>query len=153
MASCCGSRRRRKQGDEEALIAQYDDDTVLQRRLHQKMHSYQMLRALAAGYLPSTEQLIINIRTLIASDVLNPDNPELSDSGRRLLKYTKQFLKDFIELLQHKNSRDQIQDCIWFLSKARITLDTERVTHSASNIKAKADATAGTALYFIQGSN
>ena len=93
--------------------------------------------------MPSTEQLIINLRTLLASDVLNPDNPDLSDSGRLVLKYSKQWLTEFIEMLRNKNDKDQIQDFIWFLSKARISLDTEDITRNASKIRAKADATAG----------
>lgn len=94
--------------------------------------------------MPSTEQLIINLRTLLASDVLNPDNPELSDSSRRLLKYSKQWLTDFIEMLRHKNDSDQIQDFIWFLSKSRISLDTDQLANTASKVKSKADARAGT---------
>lgn len=93
--------------------------------------------------MPSTEQLIINLRTLLASDVLNSDNPDLSDSGRLLSKFTKQWLLQFIEALRHKNDSDQIQDFMWFLSKSRISLDTEDIARSASNVKAKADATAG----------
>lgn len=93
--------------------------------------------------MPSTEQLIVNLRTLIASDVLNPDNPDLSDSGRLLLKYSKQWLIDFIETTRHKNDTDQIQDFIWYLSKSRISLDTEDLARSAANVKAKADASAG----------
>lgn len=93
--------------------------------------------------MPSTEQLIVNLRTLIASDVLNPDNPDLSDSGRLLLKYSKQWLIDFIETIRHKNDADQIQDFIWYLSKSRISLDTEDLARSAANVRAKADASAG----------
>ena len=93
--------------------------------------------------MPSTEQLIINLRTFLASDVLNSDNPDLSDSGRLLLKFSKQWLLQFIEALRHKNDSDQIQDFIWFLSKSRISLDTEDIVKNASNVKAKADATAG----------
>lgn len=93
--------------------------------------------------MPSTEQLIINLRTLLASDVLNPENPDLSDSGRLLSKFCKRWLSQFIEALRHKNDSDQIQDFIWFLSKSRISLDTEDIAKTASNIKAKADATAG----------
>ena len=93
--------------------------------------------------MPSTEQLIINLRTLLASDFLNPDNPDLSDSGRLLLKFSKQWLTKFIEALRHKNDADQIQDFIWFLSKSRVSLDTDALAESASNVKAKADATAG----------
>ena len=153
MSSCCGFRKRQKPADEEALLPEYGDDTALQKSLHQKLHTYQMVRALLAGFMPSTEQLIINLRTLIASDFLNPDNPELGDSGRQLLRHSKQWLKQFLDLLQHKNSKDQIQDFIWFLTKARISLDTERVTTSASKIRARADAAAGMLTRSPKGSN
>lgn len=106
------------------------------------MHSYQMLRAMSQGFMPSTEQLTINLRTLLASDVLNPDNPELSDSGQRLLRLSKQWLLEFIELLRVKNSKDQIQDFIWFLTKARISLDTDDVAYRASKSRVKADTMA-----------
>ena len=144
MSSCFGFRKRIRLEDEEALLAVYNDDTSLQRQLHQKVHSYQMYRALAQGYMPSTEQLIINLRSLLAADILNPENPDLSDSGRLLLKYTKQWLKEFIETLQHKNGEDQIQDFMWYLSKSRVSLDTQDIANSASKVKVKADSRAGT---------
>ncbi len=150
MSSCFGFRNKTKGDDTEALLPQYEDDTTLQRRVHQKLHSYLMIRALSKGFMPSTEQLIINLRTLLASDVLNPDNPELSDSARRLVKYSKQWLMEFIELLRHKNDRDQIQDFIWFLSKSRISLDTNELANTASRVKRKADARAGTSNSIIQ---
>lgn len=143
MSSCFGLFNSKKEEDTEALLPRYDDDTTLQRKLHQKMHSYQMLRALSKGYMPSTEQLIINLRTLLASDVLNPDNPGLSDSGRLLVKYSKQWLTEFIELVRHKNDKDQIQDFIWFLAKSRIAVDTDDIVRSASKVRAKADSRAG----------
>lgn len=148
MSSCFGWRKKKGE-DTEALLPEYNDDTALQRALHQKMHSYQMIRALSKGYMPSTEQLIINLRTLLASDVLNPENPDLSDSGRRLVKYSKQWLMQFIELLRNKIDRDQIQDFIWFLSKSKISLDTEDLANTASKAKARADASAGMCeIYF-----
>lgn len=129
--------------DTDPLLPQYEDDTTLQRRVHQKMHSYLMLRAMTKGYMPSTDQLIINLRTLLASDVLNPRNPGLSDSGRLLVKYAKQWITDFIELLRHKNDRDQIQDFIWYLSKSRVTVDVEDLARTAATARAKADTSAG----------
>lgn len=102
-----------------------------------------MIRALGKGFMPSNEQAIINLRTLLAADILNPDNPELSDSGRLLVKFTKQWLHQFIELLQHKNSEDQIQDFLWYLSKARIEVDVADITQSVTRSKAKADTFAG----------
>ncbi|MCJ1399237.1 hypothetical protein MMC11_002439 [Xylographa trunciseda] len=142
MSSCFGFRKSTRDEDTEALLPRYDDDTVLQRSLHQKMHSYQMFRALSKGFMPSTEQLIINLRTLLASDVLNPENPELSDSGHRLIKYSKQWLMQFIELTRHKNDRDQVQDFIWFLSHSKISLDTKDIANKASKARVKADASA-----------
>jgi hypothetical protein len=101
-----------------------------------------MIRALSMGFMPSTEQLTVNLRSLLSSDILNPDNPELSDSGRLLVKHVKQWLFDFIELLQHKNNKDQIQDFIWHLSKARISVDVEDIAQQATKAKSRADATA-----------
>lgn len=147
MSSCFG-RRKANGEDTEALLPQYDDDTSLQRRLHQKMHTYQMLKALSKGFMPSTEQLIINLRTLLASDVLNPDNPDLSDSGRRLLKFSKQWLMEFIETLRNKNDKDQIQDFVWFLSKSRVSLDTDHLANTASKVRVRADASAGKFLKY-----
>lgn len=142
MSSCFGWRKPRAE-DREPLLPQYRDDTVLQREVHQKLHSYQMIRALGKGFMPSNEQVIINLRTLLAADVLNPDNPDLSDSGRQLTRHAKQWLYQFIELLHHKNSEDQIQDFIWYLSKSRISVDIEDIAHRATKAKNKADTAAG----------
>lgn len=142
MSSCFGFRKSRP-NDHEPLLPRYQDDTTLQRELHQKLHSYQMMRALGRGFMPSNEQAIVNLRTVLAADVLNPTNPDLSDSGRLLTKYTKQWLQQFIELLQHKNSEDQIQDFIWYLSKSRISVDVGHLTQRASKAKTKADTAAG----------
>jgi hypothetical protein len=102
-----------------------------------------MIRALGKGFMPSNEQLIINLRTLLAADILNPDNPDLSDSGRLLVKFTKQWLHEFIDLLLHKNSEDQIQDFLWYLSKARLSVDVGDMARRTTRSKAKADASAG----------
>ena len=143
MSSCLGFGRKHKQHDEEALLPLYADDTSMQKSLHQKMHSYQMFRAMGKGFMPSTEQLIVNLRTLLALDVLNPGNPDLSDSGRLLVKYSKQWITQFIELLKNKNGDDQIQDFIWYLTKSRVYVNTEGIANRAANIKSKADTAAG----------
>lgn len=95
------------------------------------------------GFMPSNEQTIINLRSVLSADILNPDNPELSDSGRLLVKFTKQWLHQFIDLLQHKNSEDQIQDFVWYLTKARLSVDVQDIARRTTKSKAKADATAG----------
>ncbi|KAK4556135.1 hypothetical protein LTR86_006832 [Recurvomyces mirabilis] len=142
IASCFGLRKTGGTGEREPLLPQYNDDTALQQQLHAKLHSYQMFRAMSMGYMPSTEQTIINLRTILASDVLNANNGELSESGRKLVKYTRQWLQQFMDLLQHKNDRDQIQDLIWYLSKSRIMVDTEDIARRAKKTKAKADTAA-----------
>lgn len=142
MSSCFGFRKSKREEDTEALLPEYNDDTSMQRTVHQKMHSYQMYRAMSKGFMPSNEQLIVNLRTLLAADILNPDNPDLSDSGRLLVKNTKQWLAEFIEMLRNKNDNDAIQDFIWFLSKSRLSVDTEDIANQASKVKSKADTTA-----------
>ncbi|KAH0541453.1 hypothetical protein FGG08_004062 [Glutinoglossum americanum] len=139
--SCFGLRKSRS-GDTEPLLPQYEHDTSMQRAIHQKLHTYQMVRALSKGYMPSTEQIIVNLRTLLASDILDPNNPSLSDTGRLLLKFIRQWLTYFIELLRHKNSTDQVQNFIWFLSRSRISLDTNDLANAAASAKTKADASA-----------
>jgi len=150
MSSCFGSRKKTgRSGDRQPLLPQYDDDTSLQRSAHQKLHTYQMLRALSKGFMPSTEQTIVNLRTLLASDPLNPDTPGLSESGRKLAKYSKQWLTEFIELLRNKNDGDQIQDFIWFLSHAKVSVDTNDLIQTVSSTKTKADASAGMSMFHI----
>ncbi|KAK4613606.1 hypothetical protein CLAFUW4_09577 [Fulvia fulva] len=142
MTSCFGLFGKSDDDDRAPLLPQYHDDTELQRRLHQKLHTYQMFRAISQGYMPSTEQIIINLRTIMASDVLNPDNPDLSQSGRRLVKYAKTWLQQFMDLLLHKNARDQIQDLLWFLSKSKVSVDVDDIAARAQKSKAKADTAA-----------
>ncbi|KAF2711514.1 hypothetical protein K504DRAFT_402600 [Pleomassaria siparia CBS 279.74] len=141
MSSCFGLFKSTDE-DQRPLLPQYQDDTVLQRELHQKLHSYQMWRAMSKGFMPSNEQVIINLRTLLSANVLNPDNSDLSDSGRQLVKFTKQFLHEFIDLLLHKNNDDQIQDFVWFLSKSRVSVDVTDIAKHASTAKARADTAA-----------
>ncbi|KAH6647034.1 hypothetical protein BKA67DRAFT_581466 [Truncatella angustata] len=141
LSSCFGLAKSRDE-DQQPLLPQYEQDTHLQRELARKLHSYQMIRALGSGYMPSTEQLIITLRTLLAADILNPDNPDLSNSGRRLVRLTKQWLHQFITLIKNKNDKDQLQDLIWFLSKSRVSVDVEDLAARAQKSKAKADAAA-----------
>ncbi|KAJ9635342.1 uncharacterized protein PV06_09389 [Exophiala oligosperma] len=152
IASCCGFGRKNRADDTTPLLPRYEDDTARERALHQKIHTYQMLRALSKGYMPSNEQTIVNLRTLLASDLLSPNNRELSDSGRALIRNCRTWLKIFIQLLQHKNSDDQIQDFIWYLTKSRISLDVNDISHSASKVKARADAQAAYQSFRTVGS-
>lgn len=141
LSSCCGFGRK-KDSETDPLLPRYEDDTTMQRRLHQKLHTYQMLRALSKGFMPSTEQAIVNLRTLLASDVLNANDKDLSESGRLLIRNCRNWLKVFIEILRSKNEKDQIQDFIWYLTRSRISLDLNDISHQASKVKARAHAQA-----------
>lgn len=141
MFSCFGS-----DGDDrerEPLLPQYNDDTSREARLHEKLHSYQMLRAISKGYMPSTEQTEVQLRTLLSSQVLNPsERAGLSSSGRALVRTTKEWLQLFIELLHQKNSRDQIQDFLWYLTSARVNIDANGAGGVFNKGKAHAKASA-----------
>lgn len=142
LSSCFGLRKERADPEREPLLPQYAQDTSLQGEVYQKLHSYQMGRALTQGFMPSTEQTIINLRTLLASDFLNPDGRNLSDSGHKLISLLKQWLEQFISLLQHKNSDDQLQNIIWFFSQGHINLDTADLSSRVDTARSQANADA-----------
>ncbi|KAJ5674967.1 uncharacterized protein N7477_004901 [Penicillium maclennaniae] len=126
----------------EPLLPRYEDDTSRQRRLHQKLHSYQMLRALSEGYMPTTEQTIANLRTLLASDVLNLRNQDIGSHGRQLVRNARLWLTTFIELLLEKNGDDQLQEFLWHVARSRVEIDGDRVSQQAAHVKARADTRA-----------
>lgn len=140
----CFGRRKTRNAEREPLLPRYHDDTVLQSRLHEKLHTYQMVRAISKGYLPSNEQLVTNLRALLTSDVLNPDDSSVTDSGRLLAKTVKTLLYQLIELLQHKNSEDQLQDFVWMLIHSRVSVDATNLSRRASSVRSQAKTTAGT---------
>ncbi|KAG5665818.1 hypothetical protein KAF25_009943 [Fusarium avenaceum] len=142
MLSCFGIGKNREDAEREPLLPRYNDDTGLQTRLHEKLHTYQMLRAISKGYMPSNEQLIIHLRALLSAQILNPERQELSPSGRALIRSIKLWITQFIEVLQHKNGKDQIQDFIWYLTKARLDVDVAHIEHRAARAKVRADAVA-----------
>lgn len=130
----------------EPLLPRYEDDTCRQRRLHQKLHTYQMLRALSEGYMPSTEQTIVNLRTLLASDVLNLRNQDIGSAGRQLVRDARLWIATFIEFLREKNSNDQLQEFLWHLARSRASVDRSRVSQQAAHVKARADTEAGESI-------
>lgn len=142
MLSCLGFKSRREDAEREPLLPRYNDDTALQARLHEKLHTYQMLRAMSKGFMPTNEQAIVHLRTLLSADILNPERQELSTSGRALVRSIKLWITQLIEVLQHKNSKDQIQDFIWYLTQARVDVDVAHIGARASRAKVKADAVA-----------
>lgn len=135
----------------EPLLPRYADDTSRQRRLHQKLHSYQMLRALSEGYMPTTEQTIANLRTLLASDVLNLRNQEIGSHGRLLVRDARLWLTTFIELLLEKNNEEQLQEFLWHLARSRVGIDGDKVSQQAAHVKARADTKAGGSSPSVDG--
>lgn len=130
-------------GETEPLLPRYEEDTTLQRRLHQKLHTYQMLRALAEGYMPSTDQVIANLRTLLASDILNPRSQDIGSVGRQLIRDCRLWIQVFVELLRDKNGSDQLQEFLWHLARSRASLDPSHISQHAAQVKARADTKAG----------
>ncbi|EPE04872.1 hypothetical protein F503_00026 [Ophiostoma piceae UAMH 11346] len=112
------------QAERRPLLAS-DEETDRQRTLHEKLHTYQILRALADGYMPSTDQATTQISKGSASvlDVLNSRTVRrgrLSPQGRRLLQLSETWLKQLVQLMERKNGRDQIQDFIWWARSVSI---------------------------------
>ncbi|RMZ83481.1 hypothetical protein DV737_g1583, partial [Chaetothyriales sp. CBS 132003] len=142
LLACCGVGRKNDGGVTEPLLPRYEDETARQRLLQKKLHTYAMVRALGQGFMPSNQQAVINLRTLLASDALNANRRGLSDAGRQLVRSIRSWLSLLIQLLQHKNSGDQIQDFIYALNNSTLSLDLNGVSHQASRAKARADAAA-----------
>jgi hypothetical protein len=132
----------RSRNDDEPPLLSHGNDASLQPALHQKFHSYQTIRALRHGCLPSTEQLAVILRRLQAADLLDPD-PALSEPGHGLAGQAKQWLKDLTQLLLRKNDEDQLQELASSLPRARVSVDAPDSSRQARRAKAKADAAAG----------
>ncbi|OAA53841.1 hypothetical protein SPI_09286 [Niveomyces insectorum RCEF 264] len=165
LCGLCGSSRGRgddyhddndedlEAAERRPLLAEYGDETERQRRLHEKLHSYQMLRALAQGSMPSTAQIVANVRTLLAADVLttlHPAHQELSPAGQALVRWTRRWLEQFLVLVQHKNGADQLQDFVWCLARAEVTVDVDDLARRAGRAKATSQAHTTAAFQSLQ---
>lgn len=129
--------------ERQPLLPKYNDDTAREERLHEKLHTYQMLKAFSKCYLPSNKQAIVHLRTLLSAGILNPsDGAGLSTSGRALVRTIKVFIKQLITLLENKNSKNQLQDFVWYLRKANLDVDAGAVKDTIVKGKGKADAKA-----------
>ncbi len=141
LCGLCGSRNDYDDADNDQaaerrpLLADYGGGgdgsatTTRQQRLHAKLHSYQILRALAAGYLPSTEQAVANLRTLLAADVFAGDGEavydRLSPSGRVLVRLARRWLEQLIVLAEHKNGGDAVQAFVWSVTRVEVGVDVD----------------------------
>lgn len=136
LSSCFGT----KDEDREPLLPQHrnhiapDVVTGHQKALDKKLHTYLLLRALSRGYMPTTEQAIILLRKLLASDVLAPENQNLSYDGRRYVALNRRLVKQLIELLQSKNSGDQLQEFLWQAKRSRLHVDLEGLGSAVTDV-------------------
>lgn len=136
--------RQSRDAEREPLLPRHNQDTDLQASASRKLHTYQKLRAVSQGYMPSNDQLVSGIHQILASDVFQDSTAQdLSPSGRSLLATLERSLKHVAEFLERKNESDQIQDFIWYLSKSRLSVDTKDLGRRATKAKAKADLTGG----------
>ncbi|CAK7243232.1 MAG: hypothetical protein STHCBS139747_004744 [Sporothrix thermara] len=118
------------EGERRPLLANGDEETEHQRVLHQKLHTYQMVRAMRSGYLPSTAQTVANLRRMVPeggdrSELSSSSSSDLSPSGQRLLKLSNRFVEQLVTLLEHKNGGDQIQDFVYCVQRARLDVNVD----------------------------
>ncbi|KAG6000857.1 hypothetical protein E4U21_004943 [Claviceps maximensis] len=131
------------ESERQPLLPQYNDATSRQARLHEKLHTYQILRAISQGFMPSNAQTIIHLRTLLGAAILNPSEcSDLSNSGRALIRTARLWLTQFMDLLEKKNSNDQIQDFMWYLRKSSLGVDAGTVINGVTKGKTKANINA-----------
>ncbi|EEQ83388.1 uncharacterized protein BDCG_00193 [Blastomyces dermatitidis ER-3] len=143
-SSCCKSRKATS-GETQPLLPQnhdYDEDTALQRQLHEKLRTYQMLKAVRSGYMPSTAQVVSHLHVLLVSSLLNPEPLAIGNTSRGLIKDVKLCISLLINLLQEKNGDDQLQNAIWQLSKSTVEVDTASLASRGAVAKAQANTTA-----------
>ena len=138
------------QGESEPLLPRYEENASLNRRLQHKLHTYQIVRALSEGYMPSTEQIIINLRKLLASDLLSSCHQDIGSVGRQLIRDLRLWIQVFIDFLREKNGDDRLQDFLWLLSHSKASVNFSQVSQRASHAKARADTKAGISnIYFL----
>ncbi|EEH07721.1 conserved hypothetical protein [Histoplasma capsulatum G186AR] len=143
-SSCCKPRRATS-GETQPLLPQhhdYDEDTALQHQLHEKLRTYQMLKAICSGYMPSTYQIVSNLRAILVSSLLNPEPLAVGNTSRELITDLKLCIRLLIDLLQEKNGEDQLQTAIWQLSKLNVEIDTASLASRGTLAKAQADTAA-----------
>lgn len=135
------------QGETEPLLPRYDENASQHRRLQNKLRTYQMIRALSQGYMPSNDQIIVNLRRLLASDLLNSRHEDIGPVCRQLIRDARLWIQVLIDFLREKNSDDQLQEFLWHLSRSRASIDVDRISERASSAKSRANPSAGTASY------
>lgn len=130
------------QGETEPLLPRYDENASQHRRLQSKLRTYQMVRALSQGYMPSNDQIIVNLRRLLASDLLNSRHEDIGPVCRQLIRDSRLWIQVLIDFLCEKNSDDQLQEFLWHLSQSRASINVDRISERASSAKSRANPNA-----------
>ncbi|WEW57879.1 hypothetical protein PRK78_003346 [Emydomyces testavorans] len=141
MLSCCRTRKP-PEGETQPLLPQHEANTHLQRELQDKLHGYEIVRAVYSGFMPSSAQIVSHLRAVLVSDFLNPDNPTLSHAGRQLARDCRAWIRVFIDVLRDKNGDDQLQEVIWNFSRSKASIDTSDLAGRVSLAKTRADTAA-----------
>lgn len=133
----------------DPLLPRYEDQSTYERRVRQKLRTYEKLYALADGFMPSTDQTVAHLRAVLASDVLSPRNKDIGAVGRQIVLDCRHWLQALIDLLLEKNGEDQLQQFLWYLARSRASLEPSktklaRQASQASSVKPHTDAKAGT---------
>ncbi|KAL5612688.1 hypothetical protein BROUX41_004221 [Berkeleyomyces rouxiae] len=106
----------------------------------QKLHTYNIYRALKLGHMPSTDQILVYLKDIERSEALS-DEEGLSQDGRVLLRLFRRWIAESSELLENKNGQDQLQSFLWYARKADFKGGRSAVA-SVAGAKNKADARA-----------
>lgn len=131
-------------GEMDPLLPRFEEESSTQRRLREKLRTYQKLCALSEGYMPSTDQAVAHLRAVLASDVLNHRNQDIGAVGRQIILDVRNWFHVLIDFLRDKNPDDQLQQFLWLLSRSRASLDPSKLPRQASSAKSNADTKAGT---------
>ena len=137
--------RRGDDREREPLLPRHNQDTPRQASLEEKLRTFQILKALSHGYMPSNEQLVARLRKF--TDVLRTVPGDISPSGRELVRASREHLEKLLAFFEDKNGGDQIQDFLWYLNKARLSIDTDDLEERARQIRPRADVATGGYCY------
>ena len=132
----CGNERER-----EPLLPCHNQDTRLQASVEDKLRSFQIMKALSDGYMPSNDQLLAHLRHTI--NILRTAPVDTSSTGKELIRNFRQHLKHLAAFFENKNGSDQIQDFLWYVTKARFTINSDDLEERARAIRPRADIATG----------
>lgn len=132
---------RGDQRERQPLLPRHHQDTSLQTSIEDKLHSFQILKALSDGYMPSNEQLVGHLRHAI--DVLRTVPAGTSSTGKEFIRSFREHLKQLVAFFENKNSADQIQDFLWYAAKARLSIDLDDLEQLTREIQPRGDIATG----------